>query len=82
MSENWLHVAVMLPEDEGLALVKHIQDKHGFPAHETDWCENERADFALYDYGPCERPTKSRYAVTPAKYPEGAMLDERDGSVP
>lgn len=62
MSEEWMSIWVVVPPDEGAAILEYLRKEHRFPENETNWCENERGDFAFYDYAPFEKPQGSRYA--------------------
>lgn len=60
--DDWVYFTLEAPPEVVFDIINYMQTKHNFPQHETDWCENERNDFALYTYAPVNKNTKSRYA--------------------
>lgn len=58
---DWMSIWIVVPPEEGSVILEHLRKYHWLPYPETDWCENERGDFAFYSYGPIEKPEGSRY---------------------
>ena len=61
--DEWIHLSIELPPDDGRLLLLLLKEKLGFT--EIDFCELQRPDHARVGYGPCEPRTDSGYTLDP-----------------
>ncbi len=66
MTDEWMHLTIEVPPEEGMALLRLLQERFGF--REIDWCELQRPDFARVSYGPSEPRTCSGYTIEPLPF--------------
>lgn len=57
MADDWMHIMIEVPAEEGWALLQMLKEKAGF--RYVDWCEMQRPDFSRVSYGPSEPRTSS-----------------------
>jgi hypothetical protein len=73
MADDWMHIMIEVPAEEGSALLQMLQEKAGF--REVDWCELQRPDFSRVSYGPSEPRTSSGFTIPP--FPAKPVNDEK-----
>jgi hypothetical protein len=59
MADDWIHLMIEVPAEDGLAMIEQLKTKVGF--REVDSGELQRPDFARVSYGPCEPRTSSGF---------------------
>jgi hypothetical protein len=63
MADDWIHVTIEVPADDGAAIIEMLKTKANF--RDVDWCEMQRPDFARVSYGPCPPRTESGFTNPP-----------------
>lgn len=66
--DEWMHISIEVPADDGGALLLLLHDKLGFT--ETDWCELTRPDGARIFYGPLGDVPDRGAAMAPQRLAE------------